>query len=61
MCHAVKVLAYRHHNRVSVPAELLEAGNEAACLCEQHGGVVVVAVAVRAGIEYGAVRAIDKF
>ena len=54
----MKCLAYRHHYRLPVPAEPLETGDEAACLCEDHAGVVVV---VRAGIEDRAVRAIDEF
>jgi hypothetical protein len=54
-----KVSAYRHHNRASVPAELLKSGDEAACLCDQHAGVVV---AVLAWVEYRVMGATtDKF
>ena len=49
--------AYRHHNRVPVPAEFLVTRDEVACLCDQHAGVV----AVLTWIEYGAMHARDKF
>lgn len=51
------MLAYRHHHHASVPSEFLKTGDEAACLCDQHTGVV----AVPAWIEYRAMRATDKF
>jgi hypothetical protein len=50
-------LAYRHHNRAPVSAEHLETRDKAACLCDQHAGVI----AVLAWIEYCAMHAGDKF
>lgn len=50
-------LAYPHHNRAPVSAELLETRDEAACLRDQHAGVI----AVLTWIEYRAMHARDKF
>ena len=56
-CPPIRVSAYRHHNRASVPAELLKSGDEASCLCDQHAGIVIVL----AWIEYRVMGATDKF